>query len=423
MPVFAYKAFDATGRSVTGELDAADRRAAVQRLSAQGIRPLHIEQKHHVAQTDDEESETIDFFASDRKVKKEGLFRRKKSRGAISLRILQRLLTLLSAGLSLGDATRLMQQRLTDPELKELSGRLWRHLSEGRTLAAAMATEHRLFSPAQCHLVEAGEASGSLVPVLRRMVRHLEETREVRKRLIASLTYPLIIIGISLVVIGIVVGFLIPQIEKMVDQLGSELFFLAQWLIVASDFALKVGPFLVLGGIIGAVLLSRWRKTTAGRRATDLWALKLPVFGRINLYSNIYSTTNLLGTLLASGVNTTEALRLVERTIPNVVLRAKFHAARKQIQEGVAMSTAIQRVHFMPDLAMDILTVGENTGEVTSSLEEINGVYREELTTRLDRLTGLVAAVALGGAFAIVAVIAFSVAFSVISVSQSLMTR
>ena len=87
------------------------------------------------------------------------------------------------------------------------------------------------------------------------------------------------------------------------------------------------------------------------------------------------------------------------------------------------MATAIHRVHFMPDLAMDILTVGENTGDVVSSLEDINAIYRDELTQRLDRLTGLIAGVALGVAFFIVAIIAFSVAFSVISVSQSLVTR
>jgi type II secretory pathway component PulF len=421
MPVFEYKALDATGKSRRGELDAADRRAVVQRLTAQGMRPVRIEQKHHVAQTDDVESETVDLFASERRVASKQVF--KASRHVLVLQLLKRLLTLLSAGMSLGDATRLMQQRLSDPALKDLSTRIWRHLSEGRTLAAAMAAEKGLFTPAQCHLVEAGEASGNLVPVLRRMVAYLEERQAVKKRLIASLTYPAIIIAVATLVIAIVLGFLIPQIERMVEQLGSEMFFLARWLIAGSDLVLRLGPFLLVGAIIALIALLRWRKTAPGRRATDFWSLRLPIVGQINLLSNIYSTSNLMATLLGSGVNTTEALRLVERTIGNVVLRAKFNAARKQIQEGVSMAAAIQRVHFMPDLAMDILTVGENTGDVVTSLEDINQIYREELTQRLDRLTGLIAGVALGVAFLIVAVIAFSVAFSVISVSQSLVNQ
>lgn len=421
MPVFSYKALDRTGKSHQGELDAADRRAAVQRLAAQGMRPVQIEQKHHVAQTEDVESETIDLFAHETKVQSRRLARTSKS--VLVLQLLKRLLTLLSAGMSLGDATRLMQQRLSDPTLKELAGRIWRHLSEGRTLAAAMMAEKGLFTPAQCHLVEAGEASGNLVPVLRRMVAYLEERQAVKKRLIASLTYPAVIIGVASVVIVIVIGFLIPRIQKMVEQLGSELFFLARWMIAGSHFATRFGPFVLVGVILAIFALLRWRKTPTGRRATDFWSLRLPVIGNINLLSNIYSTSNLMATLLGSGVNTTEALRLVERTISNVVLRAKFNAARKQIQEGVSMANAIQRVHFMPALAMDILTVGENTGDVVSSLEDINGIYKEELTTRLDRLTGLIAGVALGVAFFIVAIIAFSVAFSVISVSQSLVNR
>lgn len=421
MPVFEYKAIDRTGKTRNGELDAADRRAAVQRLAAEGLRPVQIEQKHHVAQTDDVESETIDLFANERKVQKKRFF--KPSGSVIVLQLFKRLLTLLAAGMSLGDATRLMHQRLSDPTLKDLSGRIWRHLSEGRTLAASLMAEKGLFTPAQSHLIEAGEASGNLVPVLRRMVAYLEEKQAVKKRLIASLTYPFIIIGVATLVIGIVIGFLIPQIQKMVEQLGSELFFLARWMIACSDFAQKFGPFFLIALVFAVFALLRWRKTPLGRRTTDMWALQLPIAGTINLYSNIYATTNLMATLLGSGVNTSEALRLVERTIENTVLRAKFNAARKQIQEGVSMASAINRVHFMPDLAMDILTVGENTGDVVSSLEDINLIYRDELTTRLDRLTGLIAGVALGLAFLIVAVIAFSVAFSVISVSQSLVTR
>jgi type II secretory pathway component PulF len=423
MPVFEYKALDSDGQSAHGRAGCGGSQGGgAAACRGRACARFKIEQKHHVAQTEDAESETIDLFASERKVQgRQTLF--KASKSVVVLQLFKRLLTLLSAGMSLGDATRLMQQRLSDPTLKELSGRVWKHLSEGRTLANALGAEKGLFTPAQCHLIEAGEASGNLVPVLRRMVAYLEEKQAVKKRLVASLTYPVIIIGVASLVIMIVIGFLIPQIEKMVEQLGSELFFLARWMIAGSDLALKFGPFVLVGAIVAAIVLARWRKTALGRRTTDMWSLQMPIFGTINLYSNIYATSNLMATLLGSGVNTTEALRLVERTISNVVLRSKFNAARKQIQEGVSMASAINRVHFMPDLAMDILTVGENTGDVVTSLEDINNIYREELTRRLDRLTGLIAGVALGIAFFIVAIIAFSVAFSVISVSQSLISR
>lgn len=419
MPLFSYRALDPAGRSVSGEIDAADRRSAVQKLSAKGTRPLSIEQREGHAVTDDAESETIDLFASERKVSKRRFF--KLSKDVIALNFFKRLLALLGAGMSIGDATRLLSARLTDPQLKELSAQLWRALSEGYTLASAIAQHPAFFSTSQIHLIEAGEASGNLVPVLRRIVDHLEESRAVRKRLMASLSYPASIVLVAFGVIGVVISFLMPRIETIVAQLGGEVFFLARWLMVGSDLLLRIGPFLIIGVIALVLGLRQWRKSTAGRRALDLQLLRTPLLGTIYLYSNIYSTSNLLATLLGSGVNTTEALRLVERTINNVVLRAKFSAARRQIQEGVSMATAIQRVHYMPDLAMDILTVGENTGDVVSSLNDINGVYRDELTKKLDTLTKATAAIAMLIAFSLVAIIAVSVAMSVVSVSNSLL--
>jgi type II secretory pathway component PulF len=166
--------------------------------------------------------------------------------------------------------------------------------------------------------------------------------------------------------------------------------------------------------------IRQWRRTASGRRTTDHWLLRLPVIGRIYLYASIYATTNLMSTLLGSGVNTTESLRLVERTIDNRILFAKFAAARKQIQEGVSMAAALQRVHFMPDMAMDILGVGENTGNIVSSLNDINRIYREELTRGLNFLTNATVAVALAFAITLVFIIAVSVVFSVLSVGQSI---
>jgi len=421
VPLFSYRALDTAGRAVSGELDAADRRSAVQKLTAQGIRPLSIDQQERstATVTEDTESEDIDLFAGERKTRTRRFF--KLSKDVLALSFFKRLLALLGAGMSIGDATRLLSIRLTDPQLKELSGQIWRSLSEGYTLASAIGQHPDLFSTAHIHLLEAGEASGNLVPVLRRIVAHLEETRAVRQRLIASLSYPLFIVLVAFGVIGIVIAFLMPRIENIVSQLGGEVFFLARWLMVTSEFALRYGAFFIIAFIAALLALRQWRKTPAGRRALDMQLLRTPTLGTIYLYANIYNTSNLLATLLGSGVNTTEALRLVERTIDNVVLRAKFSSARRQIQEGVSMATAIQRVHYMPDLAMDILTVGENTGDVVSSLNDINTVYREELTKKLDNLTKVAAGLAMLVAFGIVAIIAISVAMSVIGVSQTLL--
>jgi len=361
--------------------------------------------------------EQTDFFRQSGSRRR--LFTLRRSRSAIALEFLKRLLVLLSSGMSLGDAVSLLSRRLTDPQLRDLCESMWRKLSEGQTLAAAMRAEGGLFSPSTVHLVEAGEASGNLVAILSRVVAYLEEAREVRKRLLGNLSYPAFVLSTAVVVVIILLTFLLPRIQEMLNQLGGELPLITKLLIGGSEATVAYGPF-VLAGLAAATLgLRQWRRTAAGQRKTDYWLLRLPLIGRIYLYANIYGTTHLMATLLASGVNTTETLRLVERTISNLILRGKFALARKQIQEGVSMASAIQRVRYMPDIAMDILTVGENTGNIVTSLNDINRIYREELTKSLNILTTATVALALGGSIVLVAIIAISVVFSVLSVGQS----
>jgi type II secretory pathway component PulF len=417
MPRFAYKALDSSGRTVTGETESADRKRLLQQLAQKGLRPVAVDSLGEQV-TSDEEIENMDFFgqASGRR----RFFSLRRSRGAVALEFLKRLHVLISSGMSIGDAVSLLGRRLSDPQLKGLCESVWRRLSEGQTLAYSMRAEEGVFSPSTIHLVEAGETSGNLKPVLERVVAYLEESRDVRKRLISNLTYPAFVLSTAIVVIIILLTFLLPKIQDMLDQLGGELPLITKLLIGGSNATITYGPYVLAIAFMAVIGTRQWRRTPAGQRKTDLWLLRMPILGRIYLYSNIYGTTNLMSTLLGSGVNTTETLRLVERTINNLILRGKFASARKQIQEGVSMATAIQRVHYMPDMAMDILTVGENTGNIVNSLNDINKIYREELTKSLNILTNVTVAVALGGAICLVAIIAISVVFSVLSVGQSL---
>ncbi len=417
MARFSYKALDQAGRQVTGEAETTDRKRLLLQLQQKGLRPVSIEFLGEQVSTG-EDVEQLDFFK--KPSGKRRLIARKRSRKSIALEFLKRLHVLLVSGMSIGDAVSLLGKRLSDPQLSHLCDSIWKRLSEGQTLAAAMRMEEGMFNPSTVHVVEAGESSGNLRVVLERVVNQMEEAREVKKNLLSSLSYPALVLSTAGIVIIILLTFLLPRIERMLDQLGGDLPLITKLLIGGSNATITFGPYVLIVAILLFFSIRQWRRSQAGRYRTDLWLLKIPIIGRIYLYSNIYSTTNLMATLLGSGVNTTETLRLVERTINNLILRGKFAAARKQIQEGVSMAVAIQRVHYMPDMAMDILTVGENTGNVISSLEDINRIYREELTKSLNLLTTTTVAVALGGALLLVAIIAISVVFSILSVGQSI---
>jgi type IV pilus assembly protein PilC len=213
---------------------------------------------------------------------------------------------------------------------------------------------------------------------------------------------------------------LLPQIQGMMDRLGGEMTLSARILIDGSTMIAKIGPFALIALIVGLFGFQQWRRTEKGRRRSDSWLLKVPLLGKIFLYGDLFQVGNLISTLLESGINTTETLRLTERTVKNTDLRERFNIARGQVNEGLSIAQAFQRNQFMPDLAVDILTVGENTGNLAHSMNEITKSFRNELTARLGQLTALVSTGALICAFVLVALIAMGIVTSVFQVSRTL---
>lgn len=427
MPQFEYKARKADGRVTTGSIEAADRRQALQRLQQDGLRPLTVaEAKSGKSERRSKWLKSVQSLQGGHKstAAKEAAAELPRGgsprRESTGLGLLKRLLELHSSGMPVGDSIRTLSQRLSQAEQKELAAQLWRDLSEGATLAGAMSRQPRYFAGSVCHVVEAGEATGHLAPILRKIVEHLEEKAAIRQKMLASMAYPAVICAVALIVVVLFLTVLLPRIQDMLSRLGGEMTWSARILIDGADFLMSYGLFFVIAAIIAGVSLGQWRRSSAGRRKTDRWALRLPLLGRIFQLSDLFQAGNLIGTLLESGINTTETLRLTERTIKNTDLRERFNTARSQINEGLALAQAFKRNAFMPDLALDILAVGENTGHLGQSMEEVTRSFRNELTRRLNQLTTLVSSGALLGAFVLVALIAIGIITSVMGLSQSL---
>jgi type II secretory pathway component PulF len=426
MPQFDYKARQPDGRIATGTIEAADRRQAAQRLQEQKLSPITLKAlstaKRSLLNT------LLDKFKSLSSPKpgtesKEPTIQqsgRSPGREKIGLALLKRLLELHASGLPMGDSIRILSQRLSDPEQKQLASSIWRDLSEGATLAGALTRQPKYFSGSITYVIEAGEATGNLSPILRKVIDFLEEKQAIRQKMVTSMAYPGFICTVAFGVVVVFLVVLLPQIQGMLDRLGGEMTWSAQLLMDGSAFLIKFGPFLLISAILGAIGLNQWRKTESGRRRSDKWFLKIPLLGQIFYYSDLFQAGNLISTLLESGINTTEVLRLTERTIKNTELRERFHIARGQVNEGLSIAQAFQRNHFMPDLAVDILTVGENTGNLGHSMNEITKGFRSELSKRLARMTNLVASGALVCAFLMVALIAIGIVTSVFQVSQTL---
>jgi len=238
--------------------------------------------------------------------------------------------------------------------------------------------------------------------------------------MLASMAYPGFICTVAVAVVILFVTVLLPQIQVMLERLGGEMTWSARLLIEGSAFLTKGGPVIVIALVLGLVGLKQWRRTEAGRRKIDRWLLRIPLIGKIFYYSDLFQSGSLIATLLESGIHTTETLQLTERTVNNLELRERFHAARSEVNEGLSIAQAFRRNRFMPDMAVDILTVGEDTGHLGRSMNEVTNGFRDELTRRLGALTNIISTGALAGAFILVALIALGIVTSVFQVSQTI---
>lgn len=424
MAKFDYKARKREGTVVSGQLEASDRRAAMRRLQADNLTPILLRDGSAKSGSAlgklGEKMRVLTATKGPNKADPPTARTGSAKRERIGLAVMKRLLELHGSGLPAGDSIRILSQRLNDKEQKALVTALWRDLSEGGTLAGAMARQPKYFSGSVSYVIEAGEATGSLAPILRKIIEYLEEKQAIRKKMLASMTYPAFICTVALGVVILFVTVLLPQIQGMLERLGGEMTWSARILIDGSALLIQGGPFILIALVIGVLGLQQWRRSESGLKMTDRWLLRIPLVGKIFFYSDLFQSGSLIATLLESGINTTETLQLTERTVTNLELRERFRTARSQVNEGLSIAQAFRRNQFMPDLAVDILTVGEDTGNLGQSMNEITRGFRDELSRRLAMLTSIVSTGALTAAFILVALIAMGIVTSVFQVSKTL---
>ena len=420
MPEFEYLAIDDRGRTKTGRLSGDSSKVIQQKLLNEGLRVLKLKSpsdarvvKSNVPKV------TTSLF---RKSKKGSPTKQKLSAKGekVGTEFLKRLLELHGSGMPVAEAVKLLNQRLSNPEQREIASLLWRELAEGRTLSRAMRLLPNYFSESSSYIVEAGEATGNLSPILKKIISHLDEKREIRSKVVSGMSYPIFVVLVALGVVLFFLFFLLPQIEEMLDSLGGELNLMAQILINGSNLVIKVGPLILAACLVAWVFLRQWSKTDSGGQKFDQSLLKIPLFGEIFFLSELFQLSSLLSTLMWSGIGLTENLRLCEKTLKNRFLRSQFRAARGLVNEGKSLPDVLRKFRLMPLMQLDVLEVGEKTGNLGNSMEDVSSSFRESLTKRIKIMTSLVSGLALAFAFSLVAIIAISIVTSIFQVSKSI---
>ena len=421
MPRFAYTATDKAGRSLAADIEAPTRKDAIRLLASRGLAVSSVSEsagatparKRPAAPAQGTPSEAPSAFSTSDPT---------APRRAERLPFLESLHDLTSSGLSAGEAVRLLSIRIKEPRQRVLCEGLWSRLSEGSPLSRAMAAYPQVFDPSTINLIHAGEATGSLNDTLARLITHLNEQREMRQALVSALSYPIFMVVMSCGVILFFLFFLLPRLQTLLHSLGGKMPLSTQLLINLSQFAIHYGIFLVLGFAVALGSFLRWRATDAGRERSDAWILRLPLVGPFVVSQTVLTFSRTLGVLLQNGITAAEALKMTERQIENRVHRRAFDGAIERVLEGESLSAALTRTGCFPELVLDRLAVGENTGNVVPSLKNIADAYQKLITRQLNLFTKVIASTVLAGVFLFVGFLAFAIVSAVFQVSASFKT-
>lgn len=412
MPRFTYEAVDASGRTSKGDLEAADRKAAAKRLAVRGLRVARLTESGRSAATP---------VAADTAEDHPGLHKaRPMGVHPAAVAFMRGFGELHEGGMPVGDAVKLMASRVTEPSLRALCKGLWRDLSEGTGLSAAMAKRPVVFDESTVRLIEAGEATGNLVPVVNRIRESFVKREELRGRVIGALAYPVFLSLFALGVLALFVFVLMPILEKMMTQLNGSFPWYVRALIGTAAFLVKGAPvFLALGALI-FLRLKKARASEAARRKQDAFALRIPLINKALLHAEASRVAELLSTLLGSGVNAAQALKLAERPLANSELKARFTDARRRVHDGAAISHALKDTGLFESEDLDLAAVGESTGALPRTFGAMADRRRKALDEAISRIVRTLSGAVLGLIVTLIFFVLLSIISSVLSVSKNI---
>lgn len=373
MPVYEYKGVSGRGRKVSGILDGESLKAVKSRLRKDGVVVLEIRE------------------ASSAKALRKGEITFGRTR--VSARELsdatRQLATLLSSGLPLMDALSVLVEQEETAGLKAALSSVRDSVREGASLADALKANPKVFSQLYMNMVSAGEASGTLEITLQRLADFLEEQARFRGRFAAALAYPALMTLIGIGVLFFLFSFVLPRVVGMFEDMKQQLPFITLMLLGLVRF-LSSFWWLILIVIAGAAYyLRRYFRTPAGKEALDERLLRLPVFGKIIKMIAVSRFTRTLGTLLQNGVPALTALDIVRSVIGNTVLANAVGKARENVREGESIAEPLRRSGLFPPVVVQMVAVGEKSGELEKMLLRISDSFDRTVETRITALMSL----------------------------------
>jgi general secretion pathway protein F len=405
MTVFEYKAFNPQGKTITGIIDADSPYAARQKLRATRVFPVSI--TPFSEDTKRSEGRGSGFL---------GRFGKVKS-GELAL-VMRQLSALVGAGFPLVSALDAMILQIKSNTLQKTIARVKDAITEGNSLAVALSQHPDTFSPLIVNMVRAGETSGTLEIVLERLSDIIEKQQALKQKIRAAMAYPILMGFIGVAVLFFLLAIVVPTITAVFSEMNRVLPAPTRFLIAISEFLKSYWWVLILAvfGFIEAV--RRIYKTRRGRKYIDKQLLRIPGIGHLSRKLSAARFTRTLGSLLENGVSLLTALDIVKNIVGNVVIRETIEEASNAVGKGQGLGIGLSAQNIFPGLCIQMIQVGEQTGELETMLYKVADVYEREVESTILNLTSIMEPLMILAMGGIVGFIVVSICLPIFEMNQ-----
>ena len=422
MPIYQYKAYTAGGGTTTGVIDADTAREARSRLRrdevfVSEIHELRGGRKRRLAggKPASRRDKLREKVQNLRSVDTKPNAKATEIVGAIT----RQLGTLLGAGIPLTEALRALIEQAETRKAETMLREVRESVGQGVSLADALAVHPQWFTDLYVNMVRAGQATGNLDVVLNRTADYMTSQRALRRKVISALTYPMMMIGIGMIVVAILMGFVVPRITAMLIDTGQTLPVPTKLLIAASDWFKSYWMLAALGIALVSFIIERiYHRSERGRLFFDRNMLRIPLIGELLRKQAVSRFTHTLSTLLKSGVPVVTSLEITRNVVGNRVVADATEAIRTRILEGTDISSPLKASGAFPPVVAYMVSVGEQSGELEGMLERIGEAYDEEIAITTERLTSVLEPVMIVLLAVVVGYIVVSIVLPILKVGQ-----
>ena len=407
MPTYKYTALDTQQKTHDGSIEANDRAMALSTLANQGLKPLNVTEV-----SEKKGGITVAGLLGGNKVKSDDL-----------VMFTRQLSAMVSAGVPLLRALSSQHDHTDSAALKKVLASIIKDVESGSQLADALAKYPNTFNDVYVNMVRAGESAGILDDILKRIAMQQEKNATMRKKIKSAMTYPIVLLGITILAFFGLMLFVIPQIGKILKDLGgpdAKLPLLTQTMLDISDFLIHYGLYLLPVVAAGIYMLTRWLKTPPGKKIFHTLILRLPMINTIITKVAVARFARTFSALMGAGVAVLEALNVTSRAVGNVVYEKLLTDAAEEVKNGKTLSSVIEKYDLFPPIVAQMLAVGEETGQTDTVLVKVADFYEEEVDVAIDGVSSIIEPVMILIMGTMVGLIAASVMGPIAGLAQSI---